>query len=491
MTLNEKTIKKADIGVVGLAVMGENLAMNLESNGYNVAVFNRSTQKVKDFVEGRAKGKQIIGTYSIKEFIDSLEKPRKLILMIKAGAPIDQFIDGVLPFLEAGDILIDGGNSHFVDTNRRVKALMEKDVLFVGAGISGGEYGALHGPSIMPGGAHQAWEHIAPILNKIAAKVDEDPCCRWIGPEGAGHFVKMVHNGIEYGDMQLISEAYYILRKALGLSLNEISDIFAEWNKGELNSYLIEITSEILAKVDQETKVPLVDLILDSAEQKGTGSWTSQAALELGVATPTITESVYARYISALKEERIVASKSFAEPQGAALSVDKSRFVEMVRRALFASKICSYAQGFALLREASESYGWDLNLGEIAHIWRNGCIIRAQFLDIIKGAFAQNSLPNLLMAPYFRKAVVNAEKDWRIVVAESIKAGLAIPGFASAISYFDSYHTERLPANIIQAQRDYFGAHTYQRIDRPGQFHTEWMTAAKEVASKEVGMIKK
>lgn len=480
-------MKKADIGLIGLAVMGENLVLNMESKGFTVAVYNRTVQKVTNFIEGRAKGLNIIGASTVKELVDSLEKPRKVMLMVKAGKPVDDFIAQLIPYLEEGDIIIDGGNSHFPDTVRRTKEVEEKGLLFIGAGVSGGEEGALKGPSIMPGGSKEAWQYVAPIFQKIAAKVaDGSPCCEWVGNDGAGHFVKMVHNGIEYGDMQLISEAYYILKHALGLSAKEMHDVFAEWNKGELDSYLIEITRDILSKVDKETGEPLVELIMDTAGQKGTGKWTSQAALDLGIATPTITEAVFARYISAIKDERIAASKVLSGPD-VKFEGNKEEFIEAIRQALFASKICSYAQGFAMMRQASEEYGWDLNFGDIALMWRGGCIIRAQFLETIKDAFDKDpELANLLLAPYFTEAVDKAQANWRLVVSTAINLGLPVPAFSSALAYFDSYRRETLCANMIQGQRDYFGAHTYNRIDKPGTFHTEWLSEDDEVTSDPV-----
>ena len=476
---------KADIGLIGLAVMGENLVLNMESKGFTVAVYNRTVQRVTDFVEGRAKGKNIIGTYSLEELVDSLKTPRKVMLMVKAGQPVDDFIERLIPLLDKGDIIIDGGNSHFEDTNRRTKRVEEAGLLYIGTGVSGGEEGALKGPSIMPGGSPAAWETVKPILQSISAKVGEKgvPCCQWVGKEGAGHFVKTVHNGIEYGDMQLISEAYYIMKHALGLSAQEMHEVFAEWNKGELDSYLIEITSDILAKVDKETGQPLVELILDAAGQKGTGKWTSQAALDLGIATPTITEAVFARCLSAIKDERVAASKVLTGPE-VNFEGDRDAFVEDIRQALYASKICSYAQGFALMRDASREWDWDLNLGEIALMWREGCIIRAQFLERIKEAFDTNpDLPNLLVAPYFKEAVDKAQPGWRRVVATAAQLGLPIPAFSSALSYFDGYRRETISANMIQAQRDYFGAHTYKRVDKPGVFHTEWLAPGSEAES--------
>lgn len=477
-------MSKADIGLIGLAVMGENLVLNMESKGYLVAVFNRTLKRVTNFVEGRAKGKNIIGTYSLEELVDSLKKPRKIMLMVKAGQPVDNFIEKLIPLLDKGDIIIDGGNSYFPDTNRRSKRVEDAGLLYVGAGVSGGEEGALTGPSIMPGGSVEAWEEIKPIFQSIAAKVaDGYPCCQWIGKEGAGHFVKMVHNGIEYGDMQLICEAYYIMKHALGLTAVELHEVFSEWNKGELDSYLIEITSNIFSKVDKETKQPLVELIMDTAGQKGTGKWTSQAALELGIATPTVTEAVFARCLSAIKDQRVAAAKILTGPDGKYEGA-RDEFIEAIRQALYASKICSYAQGFAMMREASKEWDWDLKFGEIALMWRGGCIIRAQFLEHIKDAFVENpDLPNLLLAPYFKEAVEKAQPGWRKVVSTATELGLPIPGFSSALSYFDGYRRARLSANLIQAQRDYFGAHTYRRIDKPGVFHTEWLTPGSEVTS--------
>jgi 6-phosphogluconate dehydrogenase len=480
-------MRKADIGLIGLAVMGENLVMNMESKGFTVAVYNRTLEKVKHFVEGRAKGCNIIGTYSIQELVDSLERPRKVMLMVKAGKPVDDYIEQLIPYLEEGDIIIDGGNSHFPDTIRRTREVEGKGLLFIGTGVSGGEEGALKGPSIMPGGSYAAWPHVAPILQKIAAKVNGDvPCCEWVGNDGAGHFVKMVHNGIEYGDMQLICEAYFILKHALGMTPAELHDIFAEWNKGELDSYLIEITRDILGKIDSETGKPLVDVILDAAGQKGTGIWTSQAALNLGIATPTITEAVFARCLSAIKDERVEASKILTGPE-AMYDGNRQEFIEDVRQALFSSKICSYAQGFAMMREASREYGWNLNFGAIALMWRGGCIIRAQFLETIKEAFDREpGLANLLLAPYFRDAVLRSQGAWRRVVTTAINLGLPVPGFSSALAYFDGYRRETLPANLIQAQRDYFGAHTYKRIDKPGVFHTEWLLPGVKAESTPV-----
>ncbi len=466
---------KADIGIIGMAVMGQNLALNMESKGYTVAVFNRTASRTEDFVKTRTEGKNIIPSYTIEDFIKSLKTPRKIMIMVKAGAPVDAMIAQLTPLLERGDILIDGGNSFFKDTIRRVKEAEEKGLLYIGTGVSGGEEGALHGPSIMPGGHKEAYDIVGPILRDISAKVDGEPCCTYIGSDGAGHYVKMVHNGIEYGDMQLISEAYFLMKNVLKMSHKEMHDVFAEWNKGELDSYLIEITADILDKVDPETGNPLVEMILDKAGQKGTGKWTSQSALDLGIATPTIAEAVYARCISAVKDERVEAEKVLRGPEGVSFSGDKKEFIEAIRKALYASKVCSYAQGFALMRAAAEEYNWNLNFGEISMIWRGGCIIRAKFLGKIKEAFERNiNLPNLLMDPYFREIVNTSQKEWRHVVSTATELGIPIPGFSSALMYFDSYRNGRLWANMIQAQRDYFGAHTYQRVDKEGTFHTEW-----------------
>jgi len=468
---------KCDIGVIGLAVMGENLILNMESHGFCVAAFNRTVSKVDKFIEGRAKGKNIKGCHSIEELIDSLKKPRKVMLMVKAGKPVDDFIELLIPHLDKGDIIIDGGNSHFPDTIRRTKYLEEKGLLYIGTGVSGGEEGALHGPSLMPGGSPEAWPHVKDIFQSIAAKVaDGSPCCEWVGSDGAGHFVKMVHNGIEYGDMQMISEAFYLMQNVLGLSYEEMHQIFSEWNRGELNSYLIEITADIMAKKDDETGKYMLDVILDRAGQKGTGKWTSQAALDLGVPAPTVAEAVFARAMSAIKEERVEASKVLHGPE-MKFDGNKDEFVEKIRKALYASKICSYAQGFQLMRAAAKEYGWDLHYGEIALMWRGGCIIRAQFLDKIKEAFDKKAdLPNLLLDSYFKQIIEENQDAWREVVAKAIELGVPVPAFSSAIAYYDGYRRDRLPANLLQAQRDYFGAHTYERVDKPrGQwFHTNW-----------------
>lgn len=468
-------MKKADIGLIGLAVMGENLVMNMESKGFAVCVYNRTTSKVTNFVEGRAKGKNIIGAYSIEEFVRNLEKPRKVMLMVKAGAPVDAFIDKLIPHLDAGDIIIDGGNSHFPDTIRRCKYVEEKGLLYIGTGVSGGEEGALKGPSMMPGGSPAAWQHVKPIFQSICAKVDGEPCCDWVGEGGAGHFVKMVHNGIEYGDMQLICEAYQLMRDYLGMTPDEMSDVFAEWNKGELDSYLIEITRDILAYKEKDG-TPLVDSILDTAGQKGTGKWTGIAALDEGVPLTLIGEAVFARCLSAAKEERVQASKVLSGP-AVVFEGDRVQFIENIRRALYAAKIVSYAQGYVLMRSAAKTYGWNLNYGGIAMMWRGGCIIRSMFLGKIREAFEKNpALVNLLLDDYFAAAIEDAQAGWRDVVSQAIINGIPVPAMASALTYFDGMRTARLSANLLQAQRDYFGAHTYERLDAPrGQFfHTDW-----------------
>ncbi len=467
---------KQQIGLVGLAVMGENLVLNIERNGFGVAVFNRTTEKVTRFIEGRASGRNIKGAYSLQELVDSLETPRRIMLMVKAGGPVDDFIEQLRPLLAPGDMLIDGGNSYFKDTIRRNKSLASDNILYIGTGVSGGEEGALWGPSIMPGGQEDAYDAVGPILTKISAHVEGEPCCAHLGPDGAGHYVKMVHNGIEYGDMQLICEAYFIMANALGMSADDMHEVFAEWNAGELNSYLIEITTNILAKKDPETGKPIVDVILDTAGQKGTGKWTSQDALDLGVPAPTIAEAVFARCLSAIKEERVAAGKKLKGPRKRYRG-DKEKFIEAIRQALFASKICSYAQGFALMDAAGTEYNWELDFGTIAKIWRGGCIIRAQFLHRITDAYQRDpNLDNLLLDPYFNDVVKAAQPQWRKVVSTAVNAGIPVPAFSSAIAYFDGYRQPRLPANLLQAQRDYFGAHTYLRVDKPGEgpFHTEW-----------------
>lgn len=468
-------MSKQQVGVIGLAVMGKNLALNIESRGFTVSVYNRSREKT-DALLSESPGKQLVGTYSIEEFVASLEKPRKILIMVQAGNATDDTINQLLPHLEQGDIIIDGGNAFFPDTQRRNKELQEHGLRFIGTGVSGGEEGALKGPAIMPGGQKDAYELVAPILTAISAKVNGDPCCTYIGPDGAGHYVKMVHNGIEYGDMQLICEAYQLLKDVLGVSTQELHEIFADWNKGELDSYLIEITTDIFTKYDAETGKPMVDVILDSAGQKGTGKWTSQSSLDLGVPLSIITESVFSRFLSAMKEERVAASKVLGGPKTAAFDGDRKEFIEAVRKALYASKICSYAQGFAQMRAASEEYGWDLDYGSIAMIFRGGCIIRARFLQNIKDAYDRNpELRNLLLDEYFKGIVENYQEAWRSVVAIAVTRGIPAPAFASALAYYDSYRTERLPANLLQAQRDYFGAHTFKRVDKEGTFHYQWM----------------
>ena len=467
---------KADIGLIGLAVMGENLVMNMESKGFTVAVFNRSTEKVTRFIEGRAKDKNIIGTYSIEELINNLKKPRKVMLMVKAGQPVDDFIDLLIPHLEKGDIIIDGGNSHFSDTIRRTRYVEEKGLLFIGAGVSGGEEGALKGPSLMPGGSIEAWQHIKPIFQTICAKVEDGtPCCDWVGSDGAGHFVKMVHNGIEYGDMQLICEVYHVMKELLGMSNHEMHEVFREWNEGELNSYLIEITRDILIYKDDDGEYVL-DKILDSAGQKGTGKWTSVASLDEGVPLTLIGEAVYARYLSAMKDERVAASRILSGPEPK-FEGDKKAFIRDLKDALYAAKLVSYAQGYALLKAAAKTYGWDLNYGDIALMWRGGCIIRSIFLGKIKEAFDKNpDLENLLLDPFFKEKIENAQAGWRRVVSQAMLNRIPVPALSSALCYFDGYRSERLPANLLQAQRDFFGAHTYERADKKrGEFfHTNW-----------------
>ena len=469
-------MQKADIGLIGLAVMGENLVMNMESKGFTVAVYNRTTEKVDSFVHGRAAGKNIIGCHSLRELADSLEKPRKVMMMVKAGAAVDDLIEQVIPYLEAGDILIDGGNSHFPDTIRRTKYVESKGLLYIGTGVSGGEEGALKGPSMMPGGSPAAWPYVKPIFQAICAKVENgEACCDWVGESGAGHFVKMVHNGIEYGDMQLICEAYQLMRDGLGMSNEEMRDVFAAWNETELDSYLIEITRDILGYKAANGE-SVVDHILDTAGQKGTGKWTAIAALDEGVPLTLIGEAVFARCLSAMKEERVAAAGAFPRTIPA-FEGDKAAFIESIRKALYASKIISYAQGYTLMRSAAKTYGWNLNYGGIALMWRGGCIIRSVFLGKIKEAYDKDpGLENLLLDGYFRETIQGLVPAWREVVAYAVKTGIPVPAFSSALSYFDGYTTARLPANLLQAQRDYFGAHTYERTDAPrGQFfHTNW-----------------
>ncbi|UVE67758.1 NADP-dependent phosphogluconate dehydrogenase [Burkholderia pyrrocinia] len=467
---------KQAIGVIGLAVMGRNLALNIESRGYAVSVYNRSREKTDELI-AEFPGRNLVPTYTLEEFVASLETPRRILMMVKAGEATDATIASLKPLLEKGDVLIDGGNTHFTDTIRRNQELAQSGLHFIGTGVSGGEEGALRGPSIMPGGQRDAYDLVEPILKQIAAKApsDGEPCVAYMGPDGAGHYVKMVHNGIEYGDMQLIAESYSVLKDVAGLTNDELGTVYTEWNQGELDSYLMEITSKIFGKKDEETGKHLVDVILDRAAQKGTGKWTSQNALDLGVPLPLITESVFARVLSSLKTERVAASKILSGPAAAPFGGDRAAFVEAVRRALYLSKVISYAQGFAQLRTASEEYGWNLDLGTIAKIFRAGCIIRARFLQKITDAYAKDpALANLLLDPYFQDIAANYQASLRDVVVAAVKAGVPVPAFASAVAYFDSYRSERLPANLVQAQRDFFGAHTFERTDKPGSFHANW-----------------
>ncbi|WP_335870600.1 NADP-dependent phosphogluconate dehydrogenase [Bacillus sp. 2205SS5-2] len=467
-------MSKQQIGVVGVGVMGKSLALNFESRGYSVALYDISVEKIQEVLAENI-GKNLVGSDNVEEFVQSLERPRKILFMVTAGAITDKAIASVVPFLEAGDIVMDGGNAYYEDSIRRNKELAEKGIHFIGAGVSGGEEGALYGPAIMPSGDKKAYDAVEPFLTAISAKVNGAACSTYIGPDGSGHYVKMVHNGIEYSDMQLICEAYYLMKNVLGLNASELHEIFKEWNEGELDSYLIEITADIFTKIDEETGKPLVDVILDTAGQKGTGKWTSISSLELGVPLSIITESVFARFISAMKDERVKASKILQGPN-ATLTGDKVEFIENIRKALYLSKICSYAQGFAQLQSASKEYGWDLKPGEIAMIFRGGCIIRAAFLENIKTAYDRDAqLDNLLLDSYFKEIVETYQHAARDVVASAIKLGVPVPGLASALAYYDSYRSETLPANLLQAQRDYFGAHTYQRVDKEGVFHTEWL----------------
>jgi 6-phosphogluconate dehydrogenase len=471
-------MNSCDIGLIGLAVMGENLVLNMESKGFSVAVFNRTTSVTDKFAAGRAKGKQIVACRTIEEFVAALKRPRKAQIMVKAGAPVDAVIAQLVPLLEPGDIIIDGGNSLWTDTQRREKALAEKGIRYFGVGVSGGEEGALHGPSIMPGGSREGWEHIAPIYRKIAAQVDGEPCCRYMGPDGAGHYVKMVHNGIEYGDMQLICEAYAILKNVLGLNASALHKVYAEWNKGELNSYLIEITEQIFTKIDPETGTPLVDVILDKAGQKGTGKWTVGHAVEMGVPLSTIYAAVEARIISSMKEERVAASALLPGAEPKTFTGQRERLVNAVHDALYASKIISYTQGFVQLGAAGKLYQWELNFGDIATIWRGGCIIRAQFLNRIKQAYDREpGLKNLLLDPFFRDIIAKTQANWRYAVCTAIEHGIATPAFSASLAYYDSYRQARLPSNLLQAQRDFFGAHTFERIDKPAGefFHFDWL----------------
>jgi len=476
---------KADIGLIGLAVMGQNLILNMNDHGFVVAAFNRTVERVDEFLAGPAKGTKIIGTHSLEEFIKTLKRPRRIMLMVKAGNPVDEFIQHLLPLLEKGDIIIDGGNSLFTDTERRCKELEKKGIIFIGTGISGGEEGARHGPSIMPGGNKAGWPHIKEIFQAISAKVDGEPCCDWVGDNGAGHYVKMVHNGIEYGDMQLIGEAYNLLKTCLGVTPDELSKVFANWNKGELDSYLIEITSQIFAFKDEDGK-PLVDIILDVAGQKGTGKWTINSALDLGIPLTLIGEAVFARCLSAIKEERVEASKVLKGPEKHATKRNREEFIENVRQGLYASKIISYAQGFMLMRQASQEYNWHLNYGAIALMWRGGCIIRSRFLGDIKKAYMKNpELKNLLFDKFFQESIQRSQKGWRNVVSTAAEEGIPTPCFSAALAFYDGYRSGILPANLLQAQRDFFGAHTYERVgEARGQFHhTNWTGKGGAVSS--------
>eukprot|EP01125_Pyxidicula_operculata_P011302 TRINITY_DN3701_c0_g1_i1.p1 TRINITY_DN3701_c0_g1~~TRINITY_DN3701_c0_g1_i1.p1 ORF type:complete len:485 (-),score=114.75 TRINITY_DN3701_c0_g1_i1:65-1519(-) len=479
----------ADIGLVGLAVMGENLILNMANHGFTVACYNRTVAKVDEFTSGRAKGKSIIGCKSVQELVNSLKKPRRIMIMVRAGEPVDQTINSFVPHLEKGDILIDGGNSNYQDTNRRIKSLEEKGILFFGAGVSGGEEGALKGPSIMPGGSVEAWEHLKHIFQSICAKVDDgSPCCDYVGQAGSGHFVKMVHNGIEYGDMQLISEAYFLLKNMLGLSNDEIADVFEEWNKGDLDSYLIEITRDIFRKKDEETGKHIVDLILDAAGQKGTGKWTVENGLDLGSPVTLIAEAVFARVLSSQKDYRVEASKVLPGPKSTKFSGDAKQFIKDLGDSVYASKIISYTQGYVLMREAASTFKWNLNYGGIALMWRGGCIIRSKFLGKIKEAFDKNSkLTNLLLDDFFCEKISNCQEGWRRIASLSMTHGYPIPAISTALCYYDGIRSEILPANLIQAQRDYFGAHTYERVDKPrGQFfHTNWTGHGGNTASSQ------
>ena len=475
-------MSKNDIGLIGLAVMGQNLVLNMERNGFSVSVYNRTASKTQQFIQGPAKDKRIIPTFSLQELVDSLSRPRKIMIMVKAGWPVDAVIQELIPLLESGDLIIDGGNSFFKDTERRSKELGERGLLFLGTGVSGGEEGALWGPSLMPGGHPEAYEMVRPIFEAIAAKVDGEPCVTYIGPRSAGHYVKMVHNGIEYGDMQIIAEAYDLLHRGLGMSNDDLHRIFTQWNQGPLESYLIEIAADIFRHKDDETEEYIIDLILDAAGQKGTGKWTSQNALDLGIPATTITEAVFARALSAHKEERLEASRVLDGPDYHP-QVDTDTFIPALEDALYASKVISYAQGFSLLRTASTAYNYNLNYGEIARIWRGGCIIRAAFLNDITAAYREHpDLPNLLLAPYFRDGVIQRQGNWRTVLKIALDLGIPTPAMSSSLAYLDGYRSARLPANLIQALRDYFGAHTYERVDKPrGQFfHTKWVPTGSE-----------
>ena len=478
-------MSKNDIGLIGLAVMGQNLVLNMERHGFSVSVYNRTASKTQQFIQGPAKDKRITPTFSLQELVDSLSRPRKIMIMVKAGWPVDAVIQKLIPLLEPGDLIIDGGNSFFMDTERRSKELEERGLLFLGTGVSGGEEGALWGPSLMPGGHPEAYEMVRPIFEAIAAKVDGEPCVTYIGPRGAGHYVKMVHNGIEYGDMQIIAEAYDILHRGLGMSNDDLHRIFSQWNQGPLESYLIEIAADIFRHKDDETGEYIIDLILDAAGQKGTGKWTSQNALDMGIPATTITEAVFARALSAHKEERVAASKVLTGPDHPP-QVDTDTFIPALEDALYASKVISYAQGFSLLRAASTAYDYNLNYGEIARIWRGGCIIRAAFLNDITAAYREHpDLPNLLLAPYFRDGVIQRQGNWRTVLKTALDLGIPTPAMSSSLAYFDGYRSARLPANLIQALRDYFGAHTYERVDKPrGQFfHTKWVPTVTNITA--------
>ncbi len=475
-----------DIGLIGLAVMGENLVLNMESKGFSVAVFNRTTSVTEKFAEGRAKDKHITAAKTMEEFVSALKRPRKAMIMVKAGSPVDAVIDQLVPLLEPGDLIIDGGNSLFTDTQRRCKDLAAKNIHFLGTGVSGGEEGALKGPSIMPGGPQDAWEIIKPIFTKIAAQVDGEACCRYMGPDGAGHYVKMVHNGIEYGDMQLICEAYAILTRVLGMDAKALHDTFNDWNSGDLDSFLIEITTHIFERMDDETGKPLVDMILDKAGQKGTGKWTIISALDLGVVVSTINAAVEARVTSSMKDARVAASKILTGPADKPFTGDRHALITAVRDALYASKIISYAQGMDLLGAAGRQYQWDLHFGDIATIWRGGCIIRAGFLNRIKEAYDRNpGLSNLMLDEYFTDALTKNQPNWRLAVTTATDYGVAVPAFSASLAYYDSYRQERLPANLLQAQRDFFGAHTYERVDKPGSFHTEWLQEHHDLPTPE------
>jgi 6-phosphogluconate dehydrogenase len=481
-------MEKADIGLIGLAVMGQNLVLNMDDHGFTVAVFNRTVSTVDDFVNGNARGTKVIGTHSIEELVGALKRPRRVMLLVKAGKPVDDFIDTLIPLLEEGDIIIDGGNSNYNDTIRRTAYVESKGLLYIGTGVSGGEEGARRGPSIMPGGSPAAWPHVQPIFQAVSAKVEDgSPCCDWVGENGAGHFVKMVHNGIEYGDMQLICEAYHLMKEGLGLDHDEMHRIFADWNEGELDSYLIEITRDILGYRDEDGD-PLVEKILDTAGQKGTGKWTAMSALETGIPLTLIAEAVLARFLSALKDERVAAAGVLTGPDARSVfDGDKAAFVDDLRQALYAAKIVSYTQGYMLMRAAAAEYGWNLNNGGIALMWRGGCIIRSVFLGKIKDAFDRNpELSNLLLDPYFKEQVEASQAAWRRVVARAVEMGIPVPAMSSALAFFDGYRNGRLPANLLQAQRDYFGAHTYERVDRErGEFHhTDWTGRGGDVTSR-------